>query len=169
MTHADIVAEALAHAEKVTPEHFAPKNEDPDDAHAVRYVTTIEGGSCLDGKEATLAEAIAWAEDPGGENSDWDGHWCQYPDHVVYARRDVLDAALAHLAARVVAERERAERAHERAAREETATLATLARVDELRAALGRVLALSHDNEGAWEAARDALAEDEAKDEAPRG
>lgn len=106
----EIVAAALAHAEAVTPEHFAPKNECPDDAHAARYVTTIEGGSQLDGKESTLAEAVAWAEDPGGENSDHDGRWCQYPDHVVYVRRDLFTNALVHLATRVAAAEERAAR-----------------------------------------------------------
>lgn len=97
---AELVAEAIAKAEETTPEHFAPKNECPDDAHAARYVTTIEGGSQLDGKESTLAEAVAWAEDPGGESSDSDGRWCQYPDHVVYVRRDLFTNALAHLATR---------------------------------------------------------------------
>lgn len=108
---AALVAEAIAKAEAETPEHFAPKNECPDDAHAARYVTTIEGGSQLDGKESTLAEAVAWAEDPGGENSDSDGRWCQYPDHVVYVRRDLFTNALAHLATRAAEAEGRAERA----------------------------------------------------------
>lgn len=108
---AALVAEAIAKAEETTPEHFAPKNECPDDAHAARYVTTIEGGSQLDGKESTLAEAVAWAEDPGGESSDSDGRWCQYPDHVVYVRRDLFTNALAHLATRAAEAEGRAERA----------------------------------------------------------
>lgn len=98
---ATIIADALAAAERETPKHFAPKGEDPSDARATRYVTTIDGGSCLDGKESMLAEAVAWAEDPGGENNDSDGRWCQYPDHVVYVRLDVAEAALKHLAERL--------------------------------------------------------------------
>ena len=159
---AALVAEAIAKAEETTPEHFAPKNECPDDAHAARYVTTIEGGSQLDGKESTLAEAVAWAEDPGGENSDSDGRWCQYPDHVVYVRRDLFTNALAHLATRAAEAEGRAERAEARATKLRTA-------LDQLSAWFERARTLSLGGKATRSVAMVARNTDDAEKEAPRG
>lgn len=89
MTPADIVAEALAHAEDAVPQSIGRRHD--------QYVIVDEDRDVDDSGWGLVTMAD-------------EQHVSTRKPRVVYVRHDAMLAALAHLAARVVEERERAER-----------------------------------------------------------